>query len=287
MSGDAQPAGAGWLDWLGRSELRHDLVSPVAVRALEATLGSGIVQAAPGDAAPLLSHWLHFLDAVPLAEVGADGHPRRGGFLPPVTLPRRMWAGSRIDFKRPLRIGAAVTRRSTISNLSEKEGKSGRLLFVTVEHEISDDTGVVLDEVQDIVYREAQRPGAAPAPDARAPENPQWRWRIDPDPVLLFRYSALTFNGHRIHYDRPYATQVEGYPGLVVHGPLIATLLLHSLRSRHPGATVKSFAFRAVKPIIDGAPFDVCGTLADDGSATLFAADHAGALCMDAAATLG
>ena len=271
--------------WIGRQSLVHDIVAPGPVRGLLATTASNDAEPAPGSAAPLLAHWIYFLPYTPLNEVGPDGHPRRGGFMPPVPLPRRMWAGSRLEFIKPLRVGSSVTRRSTIGDVQEKSGRSGALVFVRVDHEVTDETGVVLRDSHDIVYRDVPAPGAAAPTPTLAPDNPQWARRINPDPVLLFRYSALTFNGHRIHYDQPYVTQVEGYPGLIVHGPLIATLLLHEFVARHPGADVAGFTFRAVKPIFDIAPFFVCGSL-DGNKARLFARDETGALCMDATATL-
>ena len=207
----------------------------------------------------------------------------RGDFLPAVTLPRRMWAASDITFVRPLCLGSAITRRSIIASATEKHGRSGRLAFVEVDHHLSDAQGELLRERQTIVYREAADP-AAPAP-VLAPSSKQWSRRIDPDTVLLFRYSALTFNSHRIHYDLPYATGVEGYPGLVVHGPLIATLLLHEMVARHPGLTITGFRFRAVQPLFDTAPFHIGGTLEANGTARLFAMTEGGALCMDATAT--
>ena len=271
--------------WIGREAVVHDVIAPGPVRGLLATTASNDAEPTPGSAAPLLAHWIYFLPYTPLNEVGPDGHPRRGGFMPPVPLPRRMWGGSRLEFIKPLRIGAAVTRRSIIGDVQEKSGRSGKLVFVRVDHEITDETGVVLRDSHDIVYRDLPTPGAAAPAPAPAPDNPQWARRIDPDPVLLFRYSALTFNGHRIHYDRSYVTGVEGYPGLIVHGPLIATLLLHELVAEHPGADVARFSFRAVKPIFDIAPFWVCGSL-EGGEAKLFARDQDGALCMEASATL-
>ncbi len=273
-------------DWIGRTEEADDVIGPRALQALIATLSSQVIAPLPGDAAPLLSHWLHFLAAVPQSDLGLDGHPARGTFLPPVTLPRRMWASSALRFMRPLLIGSAVTRRSTIASVTEKTGRSGNLVFVEIDHVVSDQHGDVLSERQTIVYRDAALPGApGPAPIA-APLSPEWSRRIVPDPVLLFRYSALTFNSHRIHYDQPYATGVEGYPGLVVHGPLIATLLLHELVARHPGARVTAYHFRAVSPLFDTAPFDVCGSFRPDGTAHLFARNHRGELCMEATVTL-
>jgi 3-methylfumaryl-CoA hydratase len=270
--------------WIGRSEEASDMVVAAPICGLIATLDSRKADPQPGEAAPLLAHWLYCLSHTPLAEAGPDGHARRGGFIPPVPLPRRMWAGSEIDFHRPLRIGATLTRRSTIAELVEKEGRAGPLVFVRVDHDYRDAEGPVVSERQSIVYREPPAPGSAPAPPAPAPDDPQWRRRIMPDPVLLFRYSALTFNSHRIHYDRDYATGVEGYPGLVVHGPLIATLLLHELAAHAPRREIARYRFRAVRPIFDTGSFDIGGSLAGD-AAELFAADEAGALCMSATAT--
>jgi 3-methylfumaryl-CoA hydratase len=271
-------------DWVGRETEEQDVVAPGPVRGLVASLHSQLVTPQPGEPTPLLAHWLYFLPYTPAAETGSDGHPRRGGFLPPVPLPRRMWAGSDITFHRPLAIGAEVVRRSRIADVSEKHSRTGALIFVRVDHEVRDGDGPVVSERQTIVYRDL--PAGAPPPPQPAPANTQWRRQIEPDPVLLFRYSALTFNGHRIHYDRSYATGEEGYPGLVVHGPLIATLLLHELVARHPGANVAAYSFRAIRPIFDIAPFDICGSLDGAGKAALFAAGPDGALCMSATATL-
>jgi 3-methylfumaryl-CoA hydratase len=197
-----------------------------------------------------------------------------------------MWAGSDINFHRPLRIGTAITRHSKIGDVTEKLGRTGRLMFVRVDHEISDQDGPLLNEAQTLVYRDPPVPGApSPAPEP-APAERQWQRRIEADPVMLFRYSALTFNSHRIHYDRRYAMEVEAYPGLVVHGPLIATLLLHELIARHPSVDIASYRFRAARPLFDTAPFFVCGSLDGAGSAALFAADESGALCFSATATL-
>jgi 3-methylfumaryl-CoA hydratase len=164
------------------------------------------------------------------SEIGPDGHPKRGGFLPPVPLPRRMWAGSRLTFVQPVRVGDALTRESRILDVSGKEGRTGHLVFVTVRHDYSLASGLAITEEHDIVYRDNPQPGQPAPKPTPAPTDSQFSREIVPDPVLLFRYSALTFNGHRIHYDRSYVTEVEGYPGLIVHGPLIATLLLDLLR---------------------------------------------------------
>jgi len=272
--------------WIGREISTTEVVGDGPVRGLIATLESREVAPQAGDSLPLLAHWLYGLSYTPLADAGPDGHARRGGLAPPVAPPRRMWAGSDISFHRPLRIGATFTRRSTVGDVTEKEGRSGRLMFVRIDHALSDGDGPILDEAQTLVYRDPPVPGA-PSPEPQpGPAEHQWQRQIVPDPVLLFRYSALTFNSHRIHYDRRYAMEVEGYPGLVVHGPLIATLLLHELIAHHPAADVASFSFRAVRPLFDTAPFFVSGSLDGAGSAALFASDKSGALCVSATAVL-
>jgi 3-methylfumaryl-CoA hydratase len=200
-----------------------------------------------------------------------------------------MWAGSQFSVHSPLRVGDAVRRLSTIADVSQKSGRTGPLVFVKVRHEVfcNASAEAALTEFHDIVYREAAKPGAAEPPPQPAPAKAAWQRAITPDDVLLFRYSALTFNGHRIHYDRRYVTQVEGYPGLVVHGPLIATLLMDLLRRQRPDATVRRFEFRAVRPTFDLHPFTVNGTPSADGmSVHLWAQDHEGWLTMDATATL-
>ena len=273
-------------DWVGREERRRDLIAAAPVAALSALLDRDDPPAKAGDAIAPLAHWLYFLPVYRQSEVGPDGHAKRGEFLPPVPLPRRMWAGSRIEFLRPLRIGAEATRVSRIADVRVKEGRSGTLVFVTVRHEISDAQGVAITDEHDIVYRgETAKAVADPVP---APTNEAWARTLHPDPVLLFRYSAVTFNGHRIHYDRPYVTKVEGYPGLIVHGPLIATLLIDLLRRHKPAVEVRHYSFRAMRPLFDIAPFDVCG-IPDEGrkEAKLWTRDAEGAVTMEASATWG
>jgi 3-methylfumaryl-CoA hydratase len=273
--------------WIGRSQTATDVVTVTPARALAATLDLARTFD-EGDALPPPWHWQYFLTMSPMAEAGPDGHPKRGGFLPPVPLPRRMWAGSRMEFHRPLRIGEAITRVSRIADVALKEGRSGTLVFVKLRHEIAGPQGPALVDEHDIVYRDLPKPDdPAPAPRSAPPQS-AWRREIRPDPVLLFRYSALTYNSHRIHYDHPYVTKVEGYPGLVVHGPLLATLLLDLLVQALPRASVTHFEFRAVRPVFDVAPFFVCGQPAADGtSAQLWIAGSDGFLCMDATARLG
>ena len=276
--------------WTGRSETLHDLIHPTPVQALAATLDHPAAAVAHGSLLPPLWHWLYFLPMHPQSEIGADGHPRRGGFLPPVPLPRRMWAGSQFEFRAPLRVGDAVARTSTIDNVSVKTGRTGTLVFVKVRHELrcngAADPAIV--EFHDIVYRDAQRPEDPPPPPPQpAAQGAAWQRETLADAVLLFRYSALTFNGHRIHYDRPYVTEVEGYPGLVVHGPLIATLLMDLLRRHLPDAVVSGFRFKALRPTFDGHPLRVNGQVQADGKTVkLWAQDHEGWLTMDATATL-
>mgnify|MGYP000853776568 CR=1 FL=1 len=274
--------------WVGRTETLHDTIGATPVVALTATLDHPATPVPAGTPLPPLWHWLYFLPMHRQSEIGADGHARRGGFLPPVPLPRRMWAGSQFEFRAPVRVGDAVSRTSTIADVTVKDGRTGRLVFVKVRHELRCNgvAAPALVEFHDIVYREAQKPGDAAPPPQAAPSEAAWRRQIVPDDVLLFRYSALTFNGHRIHYDRRYVTEVEGYPGLIVHGPLIATLLMDLLRREMPGAEVASFRFKAVRPTFDLNAFHVNGAPQPDGSVRLWASDHEGWLTMDATATL-
>jgi 3-methylfumaryl-CoA hydratase len=273
-------------DWVGREQAQQDLITAAPLSGLSATLDRDDPLPAAGTPVPPLWHWLYFLPQAPAHQIGPDGHPRRGGFLPPVALPRRMWAGSRLDFVQPLRVGERATRRSRILSVDAKQGRSGTLVFVTVRHDYSGDQGLALTEEHDIVYRDLPQRGAAvPAPQP-APADAAFSRDIVPDPVLLFRYSALTFNGHRIHYDRSYVTEVEGYPGLIVHGPLIATLLLDLLRREQPHAKVRRFAFKAVRPIFDIHRFSVCGRPEGANAVLLWARDHEGALAMQARAEL-
>lgn len=287
-------------DWIGRSESRDDVVTAAPVAALAATLDLPAARHAEGDPLPPLWHWLYFLPMAPQAQIGPDGHPVRGGFLPPVPLPRRMWAGSRLEFHRPLRIGERIRRQSTIADVQHKRGRTGDLVFVVVRHDIHGGESLAITEEQQIVYRGAAdataRPASAPGGSAGAarvppttgaptpePRKADWQRVVHPDPVLLFRYSALTFNGHRIHYDRPYAMNQEGYPGLVVHGPLLATLILDGLHRAHPDVRVARFEFRAQRPLFDIADFVVAGAR-DEAGFALWAAETGGAVAVDARA---
>jgi 3-methylfumaryl-CoA hydratase len=274
--------------WVGKTESRSDQVTAAPIMALAGTLDREDIAPQTGDPLPPLWHWLYFLPIGRQSEIAADGHARRGEFLPPVPLPRRMWAGSRLQFYRPLRVGDTVSRTSRISSVSSKEGRTGPLVFVTVQHKISNAHEIAIDEEQDLVYREMPKAGDSAVPPKAAPERADWQRVVHPDPVLLFRYSALTLNGHRIHYDRRYATEVEGYPGLVVHGPLLATLLLDLLRRDMPDATLSRFSFRAVRALFDTASFSVCGRIeADKKQVELWVQSPEHWLAMEATATLG
>ncbi len=271
--------------WVGKSEVLHDELNAAPVRGLHATLDHDSIQADAGSALPALWHWLYFLPQYLQREIGDDGHAKRGGFLPPIPLPRRMWAGGRLEWNvdNRLRIGDTIRRVSTIQSVKHKAGRTGDLLFVVVQHQIFNDKGLAISEEHDIVYRAAARADdPVPAPVA-APTNAHWQREIVPDDVLLFRYSALTFNGHRIHYDRRYVTGVEGYPGLIVHGPLIATLLTDLVNRQAPQQQIRRFEFKAVRPTFDLHAFKVNGVLSDDGNAAqLWAQDHEGWLTMQA-----
>jgi 3-methylfumaryl-CoA hydratase len=276
--------------WQGNSEVLEDLITPAPLRALSATLDRDDPLPVSGTALPPLWHWLFFLPHHRQSEIGADGHAKRGGFLPPVPLPRRMWAGGRLHWHAPLLVGDVVKRVSTIESVTHKSGRTGDLLFVLVKHEVHNLQGLCLTEEHDIVYRPAAQPSdPVPAPVA-AQKQATWQRDITPDDVLLFRYSALTFNGHRIHYDRKYVTDVEGYPGLIVHGPLIATLLVDLVR-RHTDRPIRSFEFKALRPTFECADqrmLRVCGEPDANGSSIrLWAQDHEGALTMQATAELG
>jgi 3-methylfumaryl-CoA hydratase len=277
-------------DWIGRSETVEDTATATPYAALSATLDQpDTLRPANGTPLPPLWHWLYFLPMHAQADIGPDGHAKRGGFMPPVPLPRRMWAGSDFEFHEPLRVGDMLSRTSTIVDVKEKAGRTGSLIFVKVRHEIrrNGEAKVALTEHHNIVYRAAAEPGDVPPPPQATPPESAWQRTIVPDDVLLFRYSALTFNGHRIHYDRKYVTEVEGYPGLIVHGPLIATLLMDLLRRQLPEAKVLRFEFKAVRPTFDTHAFSVHGQPSADGKTVhLWGRDHEGWLTMDATATL-
>ncbi|MGO9948504.1 MAG: MaoC family dehydratase N-terminal domain-containing protein [Steroidobacteraceae bacterium] len=266
--------------WIGRTETAQDEITPRLVRELNATLD---LDAPEADApAPLGVHWCLAPPAVKASLIGSDGHPVRGGFLPPVPLPRRMWAGGQVRFHDPLRVGDKVERRSRVGDVAVKRGRSGVLCFVSVSHEYFTARGLAVEDRQDVVYRDFSTVTTGTANRVNLPA-PEWRRGMQADPVLLLRYSALTFNGHRIHYDRPYATNVEGYPGLIVHGPLQATLLIEFAASIK-GEPPKQFHYRAVQPLFDFTPFELCAR-PTNGGLHLWIQSVEGAQTMDAQAS--
>ena len=274
--------------WIGRTEDAADQVTAPPLACLAATLDRDDPGPRPGDPLPPGGHWLFFLPRTRHSDLDDNGHAKKGGFLPPVPLQRRMWAGGRIRFVAPLRVGDAIRRHSEIADVSAKEGDSGPLVFVLVKHAISGPAGVAIEEEHDIVYRGAPPKGATAAtkPKAAAPPgNLVWKRTVTPTVAMLFRYSALIFNAHRIHYDRDYVTKHEGYPGLIVHGPLIATLLMDLVRRELPERALGRFDYRARSPLFDLGPFTVAGEPAADGAtARLWALDGAGSVAMAAEA---
>jgi len=274
---------AGFEAWIGREEESSQRILATTAAAMAATLD---LERAPkaGDPLPPGWQWLYFNPIARHSALGADGHPRRGGFLPPIELSRRMWAGSRIRYLAAVPIDAEATRRSKILKIENKVGKRGALSFVTVEHIISCGAIACISEEQDLVYRDAAPPGQAPAAVTRYDGVAQWNRRVAPDTTLLFRYSALTFNGHRIHYDLAYARTEEGYPDLVVHGPLTATLLQQFALEHGAGRSLARFEFRGTTPLFAARPFSLEGRSVQDGSLALWARGPDGELAMSATA---
>ena len=271
-------------EWVGRTETATDHVTIPAVHRLSATLDRDDPMPQPGDELPIGWHSILFPRVVRHAQIGADGHPRRGDFLPPVPLPRRMFAGKRNVFHSPLKVGDEVRRESVIRSVTPKRGRSGQMLFVTVKTDIHSPRGLAITEEQDIVYREEPAAGSAPPAPQAATATAAWTSTITPDPVLLFRYSALTFNGHRIHYDHPYVTQVEAYPTLVMNGGLTTLLVFELIRMRSQ-TRLRELASRNVRPLFVSRPITVCGEPSPDGTtAKLWVVDDTGALALSAEA---
>ena len=269
--------------WIGREERKSELLTAALVERFEATMGRSLARI-DGEA-PLGIHWCMTQPAIAAEGLGADGHPARGGFLPPVALPRRMWAGGELSFVRPLRVGEEVVRISRIADVVHKRGRSGELVFVTVEHEIRCDGALAVRERQDLVYRAAHAAAGAPSePGAPDPRRPDRSETVEATTTLLFRYSALTFNGHRIHYDLDYARDEEGYLGLVVHGPLQATLLLHMAARMMGGTAPARFEYRGVAPLVHGGSFTL-NAVEGAGAIELWTAAGDGAPRMTATAT--
>jgi 3-methylfumaryl-CoA hydratase len=256
-------------EWIGRSETVTERAGPARMQGLAALLDKPGIPA-EGDAMNPMGHWCYFTPRVRQSEIGPDGHPARGGFMPPVPLPRRMFGGFRTTYHRPLILGEMMRREARIADIQIKQGSSGTLVICTVRHTFHGECGLAIEEDHDYIYRgnppaDAKSGSGGTSRTAAAPEKPQWSKQVVPDPLMLFRYSAVTFNGHRIHYDRTYATETEGYPALVVHGPLIATLLAELALENNPGRTFRRFDFQASAPLFDDAPFTVAGKPTDDG----------------------
>ena len=262
-------------EWIGRKEESADRIYPTPVRAFALTLNDRSFEPAEGAKLPELWHWLYFLPLVAMEEIGADGHPKRGGFLPPVTLGRRMWANGRYKFHHDLFVGEEIRKTSEITDIAEKTGRSGEMVFVTLRHLIHSDRGVAVEEQQEIVYIATPKKYAPPEPKS-LPQDLEWKEPYPVGPVLLFRFSALSFNGHRIHYDWRYATELEKYPGILVHGPLQALLLLETAKRKHPGRRPASFAFRSIHPIFEFDDLSLCGREEPTGGCDLFTANREG-----------
>ncbi|MGI9363485.1 MAG: FAS1-like dehydratase domain-containing protein [Parasphingorhabdus sp.] len=275
--------------WIGREEIAEDVLTSALAERFHASLDLPGSAAAADEIAPRLIHFCLCQPAAVTASLGEDGHPRTGGFLPPVPLPRRMWAGSVLRFVGDLRVGDAVHRRSRIADVTVKEGRSGTLCFVTVEHEVSTGGIVVIEERQSLVYRAIESApispaGAAPIVPPPAADAGETTVIRDVTPPLLFRYSALTFNAHRIHYDLPYATQEEGYPGLVVHGPLQASLLFHLAAQCRDGRPPDRFEFRSTSPLFAYDPVMLHAGRVEDDRLDLWSARSQGPAAMRAEA---
>ncbi len=271
--------------WVGKEQTVDDTIDLAVCQRMEATLDQP-AQLEEGEPLPTLWHWLYFHQPARQSLLGRDGHPEKGGFLPPVPLPRRMWAGGRFEFQAPLPIGGKAQRQSTIKSVDHKKGRSGELCFVTVKHQVTSGGTICLIEEHDIVYRHDPKPDDKPVLPLPADGDADFSRAVTPSPVMLFRYSALTFNGHRIHYDRDYCRDVEGYPGLVFHGPLTATLLADLAVRNNPGRRFEHFEFRALAPIFDTTPFSVSGWQRQDHTA-LQAVLPGDALAMKATARFG
>ena len=284
--------------WIGKFQTETDTITAAPLRMMRATLD--LPQALldktsqSSDSLPPLWHWLYFSPSPQQSELGDDGHAKRGSFLPPVPLPRRMWAAGQLEFFHDLQLGEEITRTSTIDDITVKTGRTGSLCFVRVRHEVSNQNGLALREFHDIVYRPNPVSAASVAsPEAttsasyeEAPISSHSEI-MTPTAPLLFRYSALTFNGHRIHYDRKYVTEVEGYPGLIVHGPLMATLLAGLGGKLNPDARISSFEFRALKPVFDLHPFKICAGALESDSMKLWVEDFEGHVTMKATMKFG
>jgi 3-methylfumaryl-CoA hydratase len=283
---DTEPDLAALQGWVGRSEVAEDEAAAPLIRRLAALLDLDPAPFTRGAALPEGWYAILFPAVARQSQLGPDGHPRRGDFLPPVPLPRRMFAGRRVRFLAPIRIGAELRRTSTIAAVTPKQGRSGRMVFVRVDHAITDGTTTLVHEEQDIVYREEPAPGAKPA----APETPPALPPADatevfaPDTVTLFRYSAITFNGHRIHYDADYTRGEEGYPALVVNGGLTALRLIEMAKRHLPDGRIARFAVRNVNPFFVTRHAELRCRIEEPGKLSLWAVDDTGRVLAQAEA---
>ncbi|MCR8923519.1 acyl-CoA dehydrogenase [Dasania sp. GY-MA-18] len=270
--------------WVGKTQVKKDNLNPFSAQALAAALDHSY-SPSQGAALPAFWDWLYFLDTPKSSLTDLDGHPNKGGFLPPVPLPRRMWAAGEVETIKPLTLGVEAKRKSTIEEINIKEGSTGLLAFVTVGHETFQQQELCIRQTQSIVYRQQPPPGS-PLPAAKSPNhNAEFSLDFSANQVLLFRYSALTYNAHRIHYDRNYAMEEEGYPALVVHGPLLVTLLLNAAAQYYPKVKIKRFNFKALRPTFDIHPFKLQGCL-QNRVLHLWTIDKDNALCMQITAEL-
>jgi 3-methylfumaryl-CoA hydratase len=275
-------------EWIGKTEIVAERASTGRMHGLAALLDKPDIPK-EGDPVGPMGHWCYFKPRVRQSEIGPDGHPARGGFMPPVPLPRRMFGGFRTTYRKPLILGEMMRQEARIADVQIKQGRTGMLVICTVHYEFSGESGLAIEEDHDYVYRgnppaEAKDDAGGSGKTDAAPTNHAWAKEIVPDPVMLFRYSAVTFNGHRIHYDRKYVTEVEGYPALIVHGPLIATLLAELALDNNPGREFRRFDFQARAPLFDNAPFTVAGKPAEDGC-SLWSTTPAGTYSTRAAVT--
>jgi 3-methylfumaryl-CoA hydratase len=272
--------------WIGQRRTSEDFIAPFPPKALIATFDTGDPEPRAGDVLPPVWHWLYFLDTAPMSKLGRDGMPTGGGFLPPVPLPRRMWAGTQFTFhEAPLRVGDSVRREQEVASIEPKTGSTGQMVIVTQRSRIYGPAGLAVTEERGTVFREDAKPGEKQKEPRPAPADPTWSKQIMPDPVLLFRFSALTFNPHRIHYDHPYVTGVEGYPGLLVHGPLMSLLQIELARRSNPGRRIATYACRALAPVYANAPFAVQARAEANGSVTTWIADSRGGMAQQGKVT--
>ncbi|MCR9213309.1 MAG: MaoC family dehydratase N-terminal domain-containing protein [Proteobacteria bacterium] len=269
-------------DWVGNQETRTELIHQQSLNGFAALMDQDVPTSA---IVPPGGHWMYFLPTDKQSRLAQDGHAFKGDFLPPIDLPRRMWAGGRLTFHNHLKAGDTAEKTSTIKSVTPKEGRTGNLVFITVQHQVSNQDGICITEEHDIVFRDAPSEGSAsPKQPQPAPTDGRWETEIVPDSVMLFRYSALTFNGHRIHYDREYCQNVEGYPGLIVHGPLLGTLLMRLAVHRMEERELASFNFRNFNPVFDTAPFTLNGREENDRQCSVWVTGPGGELAVSATA---